>query len=73
MTDLFDVDQIPVVLMNLPTHIRGFCCLGSDYEPCIVLNARLPQEQRVRTYRHEIEHIRKGELYDAGYTEYAET
>ena len=55
MTDLFAIEQIPVILLNLPTHIRGFCCLGSDYEPCIILNARLSYEQRVRTYRHEIE------------------
>ena len=41
MTDLFAIEQIPVILLNLPTHIRGFCCLGSDYEPCIILNARL--------------------------------
>ena len=73
MTDLFAIEQIPVILMNLPTHVRGFCCLGSDFEPCIILNARLPQEQRVRAYLHELEHIRKGELYDAGHTEYTET
>lgn len=71
MKDLYDVEQIPVVLLNLPTHIRGFCCLGSDFEPCIILNARLPQEQRARTYLHELEHIRKGEIYDPGFTEYA--
>lgn len=71
MTDYIDPEQIPVVLLNLPTRIRGFCCLGSDYQPCIVLNARLPQEQRLRTYRHELEHIRKGEMYDAEYNEYA--
>lgn len=73
MTDLFAIEQIPVILLNLPTHIRGFCCLGSDFQPCIILNARLPQEQRVRAYLHELEHIRKGELYDTGFTEYAET
>ena len=71
MKDLYDVEQIPVVLLNLPTHIRGFCCLGSDFEPCIILNARLPQEQRARAYLHELEHIRKGEIYDPGFTEYA--
>ena len=71
MKGSYDVEQIPVVLLNLPTHIRGFCCLGSDFEPCIILNARLPQEQRARAYLHELEHIRKGELYDAGFTEYA--
>lgn len=73
MTDLFAIEQIPVILLNLPTHIRGFCCLGSDFEPCIILNARLPQEQRIHAYLHELEHIRKGELYDTGYTEYTET
>lgn len=71
MTDLFAIEQIPVILLNLPSHIRGFCCFGSDFEPCIILNARLPQEQRVRAYMHELEHIRKGELYDTGFTEYA--
>ena len=71
MKNPYDVEQIPVVLLNLPTHIRGFCCLGSDFEPCIILNARLPQEQRARAYLHELEHIRKGEIYDPGFTEYA--
>lgn len=65
------MDQDPiVVLKNLPTGIRGFCCLGSDYEPCIVLNSRLSREQMQATYRHELGHIQRGEMFNEGYVEY---
>jgi Zn-dependent peptidase ImmA (M78 family) len=63
-------DSIPVVLKDLPTRIRGFVCLGSDYNPCIIINSRLPVEQQRRTYRHEMEHISSGQLDDDSYVEY---
>lgn len=63
-------DIIPVVLRDMPTGIRGFCCLGSDYEPCIVLNSRLSREQQQDTYRHELRHIQRGEMYMEDYVEY---
>lgn len=63
-------EDVHVVLMDLPPRIRGFVCLGSDYNPCIVINSRLPFEQQQRTFRHEMEHIRTGQMDDDDYMEY---
>lgn len=65
-------NDVPVVLQDLPPHVRGFVCLGTDYEPCIIINARLPQEQQRRTYRHEMRHILRGDMFNESYVEYEE-
>lgn len=66
------MSDIPVILKDLPVRIHGFVCLGSDYEPIIVINARLSKVQQMRTYRHEIRHIQRGEIYDMEYHEYTQ-
>lgn len=58
------------ILADLPTSIRGFVFLGDDGEPVIVVNSRLTREQNRRTFRHEKDHIRKGQLTDTAYREY---
>ena len=63
-------EPYPVVVQDLPPAVRGFCCLGSDYQPCIVLNSRLSREQQVKTYFHELRHIRREEMFDESYNEY---
>lgn len=62
--------DIPTILTDLPVKVHGFVCLGSDYEPIIVINARMSREQQIRTYQHEIKHIQSGELTDITYREY---
>ena len=62
--------DVTVVLQDLPTTVRGFVCLGSDYNPCIVINARITKEQQMKTFRHELAHLQRGELYDPSYVEY---
>lgn len=62
--------EVPVVLIDLPSKIRGFVCLGSDYNPCIFLNARMTAEQQRRTYKHEVEHIVNGDMDDDDFDEY---
>ena len=64
-------EDIPVVLKDLPSHVRGFTCLGSDYNPIIIINSRLSAEQQRKTYKHELEHIRTGQIDDDSYVEYA--
>lgn len=63
-------ENIRVIHEDMPTKIRGFCCLGSDYEPIIVVNSRLSWEQQAKTVRHELDHIRHGEMFDESYVEY---
>lgn len=65
-------DNIPVILKDLPPHIRGFVCLGSDYEPIIIVNARLSVEQQRKTFRHEMDHIISGQIFDDDYIEYGD-
>lgn len=64
------MNNIPIILKDLPVHVRGFVCLGSDFEPIIVINARMTREQQLRTYRHEIKHLQRGEIYNVNYHEY---
>ena len=63
-------ENIPVVLRSLPSGCRGFCCLGSDYEPIIVINQNMTREQQRKTYQHELRHILSGEMTDPSYNEY---
>ena len=65
-------EDVLVVLVDLPPHIKGFVCLGSDYNPCIVINSRLSVEQQKKTFHHEMEHIRTGQIDDDDYDEYGD-
>lgn len=65
-------DDVPVVLLDLPTHIRGFVTLGSDYAPCIVINSRMSFEQQQKTFRHEMDHILNGDMDNENYYEYGD-
>lgn len=65
-------DDIPIVLQDLPTTIRGFCCLGSGYEPIIVINSRLTLEEQRKVYWHEYFHICDGDMDNPNYNEYGD-
>ncbi len=64
------IDNVPVVLQDMPVQIRGFVCLGSDYSPCIVINSRMSVEQQRKTYLHEVKHLESGQFDDDNYVEY---
>lgn len=66
------MNDVTVVLTDLPTTVRGFVCLGSDYSPCIVINARMTAEQQRKTWEHEMKHITSGQMYDDNYHEYGD-
>lgn len=64
--------DLPVVLMDLPTSVHGFICLGEDYLPCIVINSRLPQELQRKVFLHEMKHYLRGDMDDDSYHEYGD-
>jgi len=64
------MNDVPIVLKDLPPDVRGFICLGSDYEPIIVINSRMSREQQLETYRHEQKHLKRGDMYNEDYHEY---
>ena len=65
-------DNVPVVLMDLPTTVRGFVTTNSDCDPVIVINSRMTKEQQRKTFKHEMNHITTGQLYDDNYVEYGD-
>ena len=64
------MEEGQVILINLPTTVRGFVYNGEDGEPVIVANARLTREQNLITYNHERKHIDRNELNEPTYNEY---
>lgn len=64
------MEEVPIVLRDLPAEVRGFICLGSDYEPIIVINSRLSMEQQRKTYKHELRHLKRGDMFNEDYHEY---
>ena len=50
-----------VRLIDLPPRVKGFVT-QKDGEPVIVLNAHLNREQNLKTYLHELKHIRNGDF-----------
>lgn len=65
-----DEAEIRTILQDLPVSVHGFCFHDDDGRPVVVLNARLSAEKRMKAYRHEVEHIESGEMYDQNYNEY---
>jgi Zn-dependent peptidase ImmA (M78 family) len=62
--------NVPIVLKDLPVDVHGFVCLGSDYEPIIVINSRLSKEKQQLAYDHELKHLKRGEMFNEDYHEY---
>ena len=66
------IDEARAILIDLPTKVRGFCTFGSDGMPLIVLNSRLTHEQQRKTYIHELNHIKRGDLWNDEYDDSVE-
>ena len=65
-----DEQEIRTILQDLPVSVHGFCFHDDDGQPVVVINSRLSAERRLKTYRHEVEHIQNGDMYDTTYNEY---
>lgn len=48
--------------MDLPTSIKAFSRSNADGSYTVILNSCLCREQQEEGYRHEIEHIKKGDF-----------
>lgn len=59
-----------VVVLDMPTTVKGICYLDSDGNPCIALNARMTREEQMKAYRHEMKHIIRGDMDNPDYMEY---
>lgn len=55
------MDDVFVRLVQLPDGIRGFCMKGVD-NYSIYIDSRLDRESMLRTYEHELRHIKNGDF-----------
>lgn len=58
------IDNVRTVIVDMPLSVKG----NVAYDPAddfytIYINARLPYNQQLFTYRHEIEHIAKEDFH----------
>lgn len=62
------------ILLNLPPKCRGYIYKDLEVgEEICVLNARLSREDNIKTYQHEQQHVKNGDLHcseDIGVLEY---
>ena len=66
-----ETDDIRIILMDLPTKVKGFVYYDCDYVPCIVINSRMPLEIQRETVKHEKQHIKNGDMDNMNYREYS--
>lgn len=58
------LDNYTTIYLNLPCKIKGFAVYNSceDYYT-IVLNSRLSYAQNIKTYWHELKHIKNNDFF----------
>ena len=65
------MNDVTVIIQDLPTTVKGFVFIDCNSCPCIVLNARMPVEIQKQTYKHEMKHISNGDMDNNAYREYS--
>ena len=60
------MEEIITRLANLPVSVYGYTIRDKDGDYNMYINARMTSEKRVETYKHELEHIRRGDFYRSG-------
>ena len=66
-------ENITVRVLDLPTTIRGFCWHDENGQEFIAVNARLTREQNKKTMKHELKHIKAGDMFNPNFNEYGGT
>jgi len=54
--------NITTVLIDMPVTVKSFVRENPDDSATIVLNARLSAEDRLEHYKHELDHIKNGDI-----------
>ena len=55
---------------ELPAGVGGACYHDEDGNEFILINLYCSPEKQKRSFRHEVRHLRRGEMYDVHYVEY---
>jgi len=65
-------ENIDTRLVDLPPHVPGLSCVDDEGTPMIYLNARHTYEMNLRTFEHELEHLRRDDFHNGLPIEQAE-
>ena len=57
------MDAVICRIIDMPVGVKGLTVLDSEGDYNVYINARLSAGQRGKAFKHEIEHIRKGDFY----------
>ena len=58
------------VLLDLPCDCRGCVIENAETgDSCIVLNARMSHEMNVKSYEHELRHLKNDDLHSCEYAD----
>lgn len=57
------MDSVIIRIVRLPPHIRGYTMPDENGDYNIYISDCLNDESRVKTLRHELKHIRCGDIY----------
>lgn len=57
------MDAIIIRLVDMPPSVHGVTIKDAEGDYNIYINARLNEEARVETYRHEMQHVLLGHFY----------
>lgn len=57
------MDAIIIRLIDMPPSVHGVTIKDAEGDYNIYINARLNEEARVETYRHEMQHVLLGHFY----------
>lgn len=53
-----ELEDVYVRLADMPATLYGFTRENSDGSYTVIVNSRLSPERRLKTYRHELRHIK---------------
>lgn len=57
------MDAVIIRMIDLPYKVDGFTVKDSEGDYNVYINARHSDGKRVETFRHELDHIKRGHFY----------
>lgn len=57
------MDAVIIRIIDMPTGVKGMTVKDENDDYNIYLNARYSPDQQADAFRHEVEHIRRGDFY----------
>lgn len=67
------MDEITTRLVSMPVSAKGYTLMDHEGDYNVFLNSRHTHEQQMRSFQHELDHIRDGDFYNEGNADTVET